>query len=89
VAIKELPPAVAQAALAASRAAGPGLWGVDIKERGDEPYVIEINDNPNIDDDVEAAVEGDRVWARLAEWFAQQIRCSLPRRLGAGLPIAA
>lgn len=70
VPVREVPEPVRTAALAASRATGPGLWGVDIKLVGDLAVVIEINDNPNIDDDIEAAIESDRVWPRLADWFA-------------------
>ncbi len=73
VPVGEVPAPVLQAALAASRATGPGLWGVDVKLVGDHAVVIEINDNPNIDDEVEAAVETDRVWPRLAEWFSLRI----------------
>jgi len=36
-------------ALQASKAIGKGLYGVDIKEVNGEFYVIEVNDNPNID----------------------------------------
>ncbi|NYT11143.1 MAG: RimK family alpha-L-glutamate ligase [Methanomassiliicoccales archaeon] len=36
-------------ALSASRAVGNGLYGVDIKEVNGEFFVIEVNDNPNID----------------------------------------
>lgn len=73
VPVSEVPPHVLQVALAASQAAGLGLWGVDIKVRGDEALVIEINDNPNIDDDVEAAIDHDRVWGGLADWFRGRI----------------
>ena len=89
VPVSEVPPQVLQVALAASEAAGLGLWGVDIKVRGDEALVIEINDNPNIDDDVEAAVDRDRVWGRLADWFRGRISA---REFGNGpqcAPLAA
>ena len=36
-------------AIMTSRAIGSGLYGVDIKEVNGEYYVIEVNDNPNID----------------------------------------
>lgn len=36
-------------ALDASKAIGKGLYGVDIKEVDGDFYVIEVNDNPNID----------------------------------------
>lgn len=86
VPVKDVPAPVLRSALAASRAAGPGLWGVDIKFVGDEAFVIEINDNPNIDDEVEAAVEADRVWPRLAAWFSQRIESSQRARRAASQP---
>lgn len=89
VPVGEVPTPVKQAALAASRATGAGLWGIDIKLVGDEAVVIEINDNPNIDDDVEAAIEVDRVWPRLAEWFALRIKSERGQRIGAAAALAA
>ena len=48
----EAPPAVVDTASAA-RCIGDGLYGVDIKETEDGIFVIEVNDNPNIDHGVE------------------------------------
>jgi len=42
-------PKLLEVGLAASRAIGRGLYGVDIKQIGDDYVVIEVNDNPNID----------------------------------------
>jgi len=47
--IAEVSDEIISLALSASRAIGNGLYGVDIKEVGGELYVIEVNDNPNID----------------------------------------
>lgn len=85
VPVEEVPSPVLEAARAASRATGPGLWGIDVKLVDDHAVVIEINDNPNIDDDVEAAIEGDRVWPRLAEWFAIQINRARNQHRGAAV----
>lgn len=82
VPLREVPGPVLQAAFAASSATGPGLWGIDIKLVGQEALVIEINDNPNIDDDVEAAVDADRVWHRLAGWFSHRMEDSKPLLAG-------
>ena len=46
----KLDPAVAELALAGTRPIGNGLYGVDIKETPRGPVIIEINDNPNIDE---------------------------------------
>jgi glutathione synthase/RimK-type ligase-like ATP-grasp enzyme len=59
-------------ALKASARMGEGLYGVDIKERGGRFYVIEVNDNPDIHHAFEASRPSDRVWSRIAGWFAQR-----------------
>jgi glutathione synthase/RimK-type ligase-like ATP-grasp enzyme len=51
--ISEVPPAVLDASLRATRHVGNGFYGVDVKERDRRGYVIEVNDNPNIDQGVE------------------------------------
>jgi glutathione synthase/RimK-type ligase-like ATP-grasp enzyme len=60
-------------ALKASGLIGRGLYGVDIKERGGSFYVIEVNDNPDLHHDIEAS-RRNRVWDRLAAWFAERAR---------------
>ncbi len=71
IALSAVPTVVLAVATTAARAMGPGLWGLDLKVGPAGPIIIEVNDNPNIDDDVEAA--SDRVWSRLAQWF----RCAI------------
>jgi glutathione synthase/RimK-type ligase-like ATP-grasp enzyme len=56
VAVDEAPPAVVAAAVDAARPMGAGLYGVDVKEVDGRPFVIEVNDNPNIDGGYEDAV---------------------------------
>ena len=46
-------PAVLALAERAANLIGDGLYGVDIKQSGQDLYVIEINDNPSIDSEVE------------------------------------
>jgi glutathione synthase/RimK-type ligase-like ATP-grasp enzyme len=36
-------------ALAAAKAVGNGIYGVDLKEINGKYHVVEVNDNPNID----------------------------------------
>jgi glutathione synthase/RimK-type ligase-like ATP-grasp enzyme len=45
----EVPGPVIETGLAAARAIGRGLYGVDIKECDGVPYVIEVNDNPSLE----------------------------------------
>ncbi|ESR26160.1 RimK family protein [Lutibaculum baratangense] len=56
-----------------ARLIGDGLYGVDIKQNADGVFVIEVNDNPNMEHGVEDAVEKDRVWSRLAKWFHDRL----------------
>jgi glutathione synthase/RimK-type ligase-like ATP-grasp enzyme len=60
----------------ATRAAeliGDGLYGVDVKQSGDQFTVIEVNDNPNIEAGVEDAVLRDDLYRRLADVFLRRI----------------
>ena len=65
VKISETPPAVLQAAIAAARLIGDGFYGVDLKQNAAGVFVIEINDNPNLDVGAEDKVLGDEVYRRL------------------------
>ena len=53
---------------------GDGLYGVDLKETRDGVYIIEINDNPNLDHGVEDTVGKADIWNRLTRWFTTRIR---------------
>jgi glutathione synthase/RimK-type ligase-like ATP-grasp enzyme len=59
--------------LRAARAIGAGLYGVDLKEAGEEVVVIEVNDNPNLEHGVEDQVGKDEVWSRILQWFIKRI----------------
>lgn len=65
ISIKDTPRKVLDAALHAAQLVGDGLYGVDLKEHATGVYVIEINDNPNIDIGMEDAVLGDELYRRL------------------------
>ncbi len=51
--VEELPQAVSEAALRATGPIGDGFYGVDVKEKDDKGYVIEVNDNPSIESGIE------------------------------------
>lgn len=55
-AVEDIPLAVCRPALKAANLIGNGLYGVDLKQVDRKIYVIEINDNPNIDAGVEDRV---------------------------------
>lgn len=62
VPIKEVPKKALQLAVKASNLIGKGLYGVDMKEVEGNFYIIEVNDNPNIDAGVEDAILGDELY---------------------------
>ena len=69
----EAPRAVLKAALEVASAFGDGLYGVDLKQKGDEVYIIEVNDNPSIDSDVEDAWSGDGLYDTIMGEFRQRL----------------
>jgi glutathione synthase/RimK-type ligase-like ATP-grasp enzyme len=71
--LKETPPLVVETAVKAARCIGDGLYGVDLKETKDGIFVIEVNDNPNLDHGCEDTGEKDEVWTRLTQWFLDRL----------------
>lgn len=71
--VEEAPPEVVKAAVKASNLIGDGLYGVDIKLIGEDPYIIEVNDNPNLEAGIEDAVLKEELWRRLAGVFLRRI----------------
>ncbi|NDV86512.1 RimK family alpha-L-glutamate ligase [Aurantimonas aggregata] len=71
--LADAPPHVLDAGLKGARCIGDGLYGVDLKETDDGVFLIEINDNPNLEHGVEDAAEKDEVWTRLTRWFIDRI----------------
>jgi len=70
----ELAPARAvRAALRAANLIGNGLYGVDVKQSGDQFYVIEVNDNPNIDSGVEDTILKQELYRRVMSVFLRRI----------------
>jgi glutathione synthase/RimK-type ligase-like ATP-grasp enzyme len=64
-----VPPVVLKTALKAASLVGRGLYGVDLKVVNDKAVVIEINDNPSIDHEVEDAILGDELYYRILSYF--------------------
>ena len=71
--LEDAPPAVVDIGVKAARLIGRGLYGVDLKETDQGVYVIEVNDNPNIEHGVEDAIAKDDLWIRLTRWFIDRI----------------
>ena len=64
------PPGLLDTAVRAANAIGKGLYGVDLKQMGDEYVVIEVNDNPSINAGEEDQVDGD-LYERLIKFLLQ------------------
>jgi glutathione synthase/RimK-type ligase-like ATP-grasp enzyme len=73
VAIKDVPDAVVKTAVKAASLIGDGLYGVDLKAVNGDVYVIEINDNPNIDADVEDDVLKDELYTKIIRSLKNRI----------------
>jgi glutathione synthase/RimK-type ligase-like ATP-grasp enzyme len=73
IALGEAPPAVVDVGLRAAQLIGDGLYGVDIKETPNGIFVVEVNDNPNIEHGVEDEAEKDQVWVQLTRWFIDKL----------------
>jgi glutathione synthase/RimK-type ligase-like ATP-grasp enzyme len=71
--IEDVPPAVLETALRLARLIGDGLYGVDVKQSATGVYVIEINDNPNLDAGIEDLVLGDRLYERVISEFVRRL----------------
>ncbi len=73
MAVEDAPKEVVEAALRAAGLIGDGLYGVDLKQTKDGVFVIEINDNPNLDRGVEDVVLKDDLYRIVLGEFIQRI----------------
>jgi len=71
--IEDVPKNVIDIALKSAKLMGLGLYGIDIKVVDGKLMVIEINDNPNIDFDVEDAHYGDLVYTEILSAFKKRL----------------
>ena len=71
----EVPKNVIKLAVSATSTIGDGLYGVDIKEDEEgNVYVVEINDNPNIDSGIEDKVEKDTLYEKIIHSFVRRVK---------------
>jgi glutathione synthase/RimK-type ligase-like ATP-grasp enzyme len=71
--VEEAPRRVVRTALRAASPIGDGLYGVDLKQCGRNIYVMEVNDNPNIDSDLEDARLGTLLYRVIMSGFLERI----------------
>jgi len=76
LAIEEAPKRVVELATKAAGLIGNSLYGVDIKENDSGVYVIEINDNPNIDYGIEDKVLKGELYTAVMQEFIRRIEAS-------------
>lgn len=73
LALDEVPSAIIKLAQKACKEIGNSLYGVDIKEKDGQYYLIEINDNPNIDKGSEDKVLGSRLYSKIMSVFLRRL----------------
>ncbi len=71
--VEHCPQGLIKMALKACNLIGDGLYGVDVKQVGNRFFLIEINDNPNIDYGVEDKVLKDELYLRMMRVFARRV----------------
>lgn len=74
VPVELAPPAAVKIALKAANLIGDGLYGVDVKESDGKFYVIEVNDNPNIDVGTEDAILKNELYTRIMQVFLTRMQ---------------
>jgi glutathione synthase/RimK-type ligase-like ATP-grasp enzyme len=65
--IEDVPEIIVKTALKAASLIGDGLYGVDLKMIDGQVYVIEVNDNPNIDEGIEDLILKDELYDRIMQ----------------------
>ncbi len=73
VCIDEVPKNVLNVATKAASLIGDGLYGVDLKVVNNEIYIVEVNDNPNIDSGVEDTILGNKLYESIIDSFINRI----------------
>ncbi len=71
--VEQAPTRLIKTALKGANLIGKGLYGVDLKQVGNQFYLIEVNDNPNIDTGCEDAILKDELYRRIMRVFLRQV----------------
>jgi len=86
LAVEAAPPEVVKLALRAAQPIGNGLYGVDIKQVNNRFYVMEVNDNPNIDAGVEDKILREGLYDQILRTFLQRIEARKSSALKESIP---
>ena len=76
VPVDKVPDNVMKVALKAAALMGDGLYGVDLKEINGKVYLVEVNDNPNIDAGIEDVILGEELYHRIMRSLYNRIEVS-------------
>jgi glutathione synthase/RimK-type ligase-like ATP-grasp enzyme len=74
IAADQAPSGLLKTALKATALIGKSLYGVDMKEVDGKFYVIEINDNPNIDSGIEDKILKEKLYSTIMDVFLNKIK---------------
>jgi predicted ATP-grasp superfamily ATP-dependent carboligase len=72
--VGEAPEIVVKTALRAANLIGDGFYGVDLKQTREQTYVIEVNDNPNVDAGNEDGVLQDALYREVLGVLLRRVR---------------
>lgn len=72
--LEQVPQKVLKIALRAANLVGDGFYGVDLKEKNGQVFVVEINDNPSIDHGVEDLVLKDDLYVTIMQSMLNRIK---------------
>ncbi len=72
IAVEDVPAAAVDLAVRAANLIGQGFYGVDLKEVDGEFFVMEVNDNPNVEAGYEDAVLKDALYAAIIGYFLRK-----------------
>lgn len=73
IAIDEVPTKVLETAIQAAMAMGDGFYGVDLKEASGQVYVMEVNDNPNVEYRKEDQILQDDLYKKIIKTLFTRI----------------
>jgi len=76
VPVESAPPNVVKTAVRAASLMGDGLYGVDLKMINNKVYLIEVNDNPNIDAGIEDQVLKEDLYLAVVQSLYKRIEMS-------------
>jgi glutathione synthase/RimK-type ligase-like ATP-grasp enzyme len=73
VALGEVPAEVVSIAVRSAGLIGDGLYGVDVKPVNGHFFVMEVNDNPNLEAGYEDAVLGESLYFEVMDYFRRRL----------------